>query len=495
MSGFRTELSSQIFKGKTPTILTVLFLLLATLAFSGCNISESSGGKDTKTIGDPTDPDSPQVIKYPGQLPFTDSLSKIDPYTGSGGISYYKIVGLNPGITYRISISSTATFDTYFDSLSVLVYQNPDWSGLECTFSFNSYWSVTSPCPAVSNSEGELYVELTSTVSGKFTLNVEAIVGEGSAAAPIDLTGITPYDTDILDYATSFYKIGGLTPGDSYTVSTSAHSMTMYNDSFTTAICSLSSSCTFTATDNTIWFTVMGAYDDTLFTISFAGNGTPAAIPAEGAIGSEQEITLDTLYSGSVNTSASYYHVSGLTAGSRYRITLSNIFDDNVDLYVFQDATYGSEECFSTAAGTSSEKCETGALAGTELWIEVDGSGALRLLGAYYDLLVEQFFPNEGSGSSTPLELTYDNGLVYSGSVDTVSYYLVSGLAPNTSYVVELRDYTSGNSNISFDLSKTTSSAYSCYTGWEISPGIMTCIITTNADGTIAIDVDEYNYM
>lgn len=113
----------------------------------------------------------------------------------------------------------------------------------------------------------------------------------------------------------------------------------------------------------------------------------------------------DLPHSGKVDSTDSYYEITGLTAGVSYSISLTGM-SDNTNLFVFEDSALAVALCDSFLAATNDEACNA-IPGGTSLWIRVDGS--MTAAGATYTLNVQPPLVPGYSSSNTPLALA-DNG-------------------------------------------------------------------------------------
>ena len=430
-------------------------------------------------------PEAPLVLTYPGALPHNGSMA----YASAG--SYYQITGLIPGEEYVVDLDTTY-------AVTSLVYNQP---GFETGFTCSAWVSPLpdNACVATASANGELFVQTTYTwteLEGAFfTLKLTQANHEGSRSNPLDITSRLPYTTNIPIELSGYYVINGLTAGNSYTVTVNTapdadSDLYIYQDQFESLSCSSTSwgegrseYCTFTAAGSSLWLKLKGATPGNS-TIDIRDHGPARVYTPQGAPGSEVVLTLATPSSGEVDATASYYKVNGVTPAGQYRVVISNMYNDNANLSVYGDAAYTNLLCRSSRASTSTDDCVATAVTDT-LWIKVDGTSANQYLGAEYQVTVYPFFPNQGT-SANPVSLTFGSSdLPRKGSVDSYSYYLISGLAPNTSYNASISGYTT---NLGFSLAKSFSHYPGCYSK-EIETGVEGCILETDAAGTLAVRV------
>jgi len=120
--------------------------------------------------------------------------------------------------------------------------------------------------------------------------------------------------------------------------------------------------------------------------------------------------TLALPHVGLVDNTNSYYEITRAMAGSYYVVNLSDL-SENVDLFVYEDASFISLLCNSQLTLTESENCLAKST-GSSLWVRVDGQ-LTGGLGASYginvtevDILIPDFTSN-----NTPLALLDNDSL------------------------------------------------------------------------------------
>ncbi|MDH5711865.1 MAG: hypothetical protein OEZ15_09410, partial [Gammaproteobacteria bacterium] len=205
---------------------------------------------------------------------------------------------------------------------------------------------------------------------------------------------------------TNYYSTDGLTPNEVYSIKLNGFSVTgdmdlaLTDSAGTTISCDVlavvpngvAEECQFTAgATGTANFkvsyaagTVQESYDISIGTIA-----APVVLVAEGSIATPVTLVLgspELPYAGMVDSTWSYYEVTGLTAGSTYDVSASGVSAD-VDLYVYlTDSTYGATtwDCRPWTFGIVDEAC-TVVATGTSMWIAIDGTysgpGATFTLG------------------------------------------------------------------------------------------------------------------
>lgn len=483
--------------GKKYFSIQYALILFAALSLSAC----SGGGGDSAPTSTTTDPASNAIVlTYPGNLPYSDSITLAD--ATSSVDKLYKITGLTQGQEYTLSlgIDDTARFTAY--ELS------------DFTSSLTGC-SSTSSCTVTPDSNGNVYIKVSffsyTSLTTNYTLNMTEVANfDGSPTTPVALaSGSTITNTAPVDLS-GYYEITGLTAGNSHTVTATTAigasvTIYVYQDQFTALACESigyyfstgsDESCMFTAAGSSIWVRVKGVVEGE-FTLSITDNALPSlynTYTAQGSIGSEVELTLDS-YGMNLETNyeASYYHIAGLTPGETYRAFLDWIEGGNVDLYVYTDSAYTSLGCSSTNIELRDEKCLATASASGELWIKVDGSLAHQYLGASYSMGVYKYYPNEGT-SAERVQLTYgDSTPLHSGTVDSRSYYQVNGLVAGQSYVVDvtniansLTEFTVGGAN---PVGVFTADCE--IPSWELGQASLTCIVEATASGTLTIMAEK----
>jgi len=503
------------------SLFTGFFILSLSLLVSACG--GGGGGTDPGQIDpgqidpDIEDPVLNKVIALNSSSSFPYNGSITVNSTFSSLSQEYKITDLTPGQAYALSLASS-------DATSFTAYAFSDFTSVITACS-----SATS-CNLVPDANGNVYIKVnffsTTSITTNFTLSLSVLSNfEGSPTNPVTLDANTqlPYSKIAPVDLNGYYQITGLVAGNAYRVNLqlaadASASLFVYQDLYSSLACrsvrytsSLGNDagCFLTAANTSIWVRVEGVVEGE-FSLSITDNGLPGRVfSSQGAIGNAFELSLgETQLNATVDYNASYYHIGDLIAGQQYRVYMNFIETDNVDLYVYDDSVFSSIACSSTKPksdfGSSKENCIANASGTGELWIKVDGSVAYQYLGATYFLTVNQFYPNEGT-SSLPLVLDSSAANpLHSGSVDTISYYKLNGLNPNTSYIVDLTNLdSSGNSSLrGFQLflnrpgeSSFFSSACSTVDVLHTPVSSLRCIIHTNANGDMNIRVEsEYEF-
>ncbi|MDH5378464.1 MAG: hypothetical protein OEX00_09090, partial [Gammaproteobacteria bacterium] len=157
------------------------------------------------------------------------------------GTSYFVITGLTANHLYNVAFTETK------GSASYRLY---DASGFVSSVCYSSYTYTDRSCEGSTNASGELYIKVLdysgamgSTFDFVLTPTIPAPVNEGTAAAPIDVTGALPRASEVGASGDSFYVITGLSPGASVVLSSrNAYDdvvyLAVYNDSgFSSNLC------------------------------------------------------------------------------------------------------------------------------------------------------------------------------------------------------------------------------------------------------------------
>jgi len=499
---------------KQKSLLTGFFILLLSLFVSACGGGGSGSpqtdpDKENPTVNNAITLNSSSSFPYNGSITVDNTLNSFS--------QEYKITGLTPGQAYALSLASS-------DSTSFSAYAFSDFTSVITACS-----SDTS-CNLVPDADGNIYIKVnffsTTSLTTNYTLSLSVLSNfEGSPTTPVALDANTqlPYSKIAPADLNGYYQITGLTAGNEYRVNLqlavdASASLFVYQDLYSSLACrsvrytsSLGNdaSCFLTTANSSVWVRVEGVVEGE-FTLGVTDNGQPGRVySSQGAIGNELELTLgETLLNATVDYTASFYHIGNLIAGQQYRVYMNFIDTDNVDLYVYDDSAYSSIACSSTKPksefGSSKESCIASASGSGELWVKVDGSVAHQYLGATYFLTVNQYYPNEGtSGEPILLDASATNPL-HRGSVDTLSYYKLSDLSANTSYIVDLTNLdSSGNASLTgfqLHLNRPGESSFfssACNTDDVVITSVSSaqCIIHTNANGDMNIRVEsEYEF-
>lgn len=292
------------------------------------------------------------------------------------------------------------------------------------------------------------------------------IPSEGTLASPVLLNFPTdlPYhgsviDTDGAFAGTSYYLVSGLTAGRTYSVSianmTENANLNVYQDTaHTTLLCTQYNGtlserrCLATAASDSLAVSPTGSYSFVDFGTYFDLNLTP--LVAQGSASTPVNLDASLLpFNGVVDNSASYYAISGLSAGTRYVITSYNMLQ-NVDLYVYADP---NDFAASTATPLCSSKVPYVGFAGLDacfatstnntLYVKIDGSNSTwnytnqTTHGSPFQFNIE--LPPSAEGTlNAPVSIAATT-LPYTGTVDlTDSYYRLDGLTAGATYNIDI---------------------------------------------------------
>jgi hypothetical protein len=280
--------------------------------------------------------------------------------------------------------------------------------------------------------------DLSSEVAG---ITPKPITSEGSTATPVDLSGTLPYPGRA-GTNSSYYEIPNITAGQSYTVTltdiTADVDLHVYDDpAFTISLGSSATGGTSdevvnpTSSDGSLYVEIT-SLSGGFFTLSAWPEG---GYPAEGSIESPVDITSLRPYFGQVDTTNSYYAVTGVTSGETYLFSMTGLQED-LDLYVYSDSGFANLIGSSIAAGTASESTNV-IPTGESVYIQVSNYEAISGSTFTLDVTMGAGYVAEGSVAD-PVDVT---GLrPYPGEADTTTYsfYTVSGLTPGEFYQVEI---------------------------------------------------------
>ena len=239
--------------------------------------------------------------------------------------------------------------------------------------------------------------------------------GDGTAAAPVELTVGTPKDGSVAKYGHSYYKFTTSSTGaGSYKLSIASLAITESSSSSSSVIAflysgsgynsstqldseSCASSCTLyfdyaNRDASTTYYLRMYGYGKVTYTLNMQQGGS------EGSKNNPVELTLSTAHTGGVEGYYYYWELRGnsfykftTTSADNYTLSMNN--SDSLDCYLLSDSA------FSSLVSNTYNGCT----AGTNLSTTFKGSsGAGLTANTTYYLMTEQ-------KGSTPLTTTYDN--------------------------------------------------------------------------------------
>lgn len=182
-------------------------------------------------------------------------------------------------------------------------------------------------------------------------------------------------------------------------------------------------------------------------------NSDNEATNAEGSVAAPISITSPP-YSGLVDTTASYYVLSGLSAGINYDFSASSV-TDNIGLYVYSNSDFSTGLlCSSVTTGTKVDEICSATTTSDTVYIKIDGSltenGAGFSLGVSAMVVIETFPNGNASAVDTYIELYHSSDLttiVYSDDDDGTGTYsrLAQALISGDTYYLKVRGYGSGS--------------------------------------------------
>ena len=313
------------------------------------------------------------------------------------GYSYYALTGLAANTNYYI----LAGFGPDGQSGAISVYNTFSSGDLtkETSVCSNSWAYLNNGCTAKSDASGNLWVAVGGWATDNGTnFKLEALAvpaNQGSAGAPVNITGLLPYRATVAANGTSYFMVTGLTIGAEYLFSHNESSAGEYiyvynNSGLTGNVCSTyavsnghrSKSCRGLSTSGTAYVVVTGSSAAGYFSLGVsqvpALEGTPATPIAYNSSGS--------LLAGKVNIGASYYKAT-LTPNTLYTISLNSVVGDP-DLQVFNSsAMNGAAACSSIKGQSLTESCQATSDANGNLWITTDGE--LSKGGGTYQLKIQ----------------------------------------------------------------------------------------------------------
>lgn len=422
--------------------LVLLFTLQA--CGSSDNASSDADGDSTTTL---------TVHKQEGSVdPVTGIISPLDitnqlPYRGSalaGGDSYYVVRGLLPFTRYTISVYDL-TQDITLYGYGIASYY---------VYSCSSYRSglAHEACDMSSNANGEIFIRIhasSASADAAYTIDIlPQAVNEGLKESPLEIGDRLPYAATVKSGGNSYYVVSGLIPGQKYNVTLGnvIYYPTLngyphkdfvnpattlcwsHNDGWADEYCQLAA--------NFAGKIYLHVYDN-----SYYASGSYYNINVTAAAGSERYfegyadapvVITGTSYSGQSYRYSSYYRFTGLIPGQRYEFHASN-YTSTTDLNVFvayNESVGTGCSAFSYYAATNDTWCVARADSHGEVNVRMNGADNQ---GGTAFLLRVSTAPVAQGTQQAPAMVT----LPFDGQVDsTRSYYVVTGLQPNTVYAV-----------------------------------------------------------
>ncbi|MDH3325964.1 MAG: tetratricopeptide repeat protein [Gammaproteobacteria bacterium] len=325
-----------------------------------------------------------------------------------------------------------------------------------------------------------------------------ALVCEGVATGGKVVNGVTKFSGQACK-GTSFYEVTGLTASTIYNVGlfglTANADLSVYSSSdySAAAACSpllagiLDEHCQVSSDSlGKLWISVdaNSSIGGTIFQLIVVD--TPALLEGSVDVPLSLSYVNNLPYSGRVDTTISYYQLTGLAADTAYDVYLSQLTGD-AQLSVYANTLL---ECQSTNAGLADEACMAFSDSSGNLVIQVDGTASFA--GATYTIGVNAYSGSPAEGTATArLPLAYNGAVLpHSGSVSSrASYYQVNGLVANVDYVVSLTGLTA---NVDLSVSDPGTNSVVC---GSANAGIIDewCATTANVSGTLWIQVNPIN--
>lgn len=431
------------------------------------------------------------VRPFAAEGDFDSPVAASLPYRGEvdDGMSMYRFDGLVPGETYTIEITSI------LGEISAYGVSDGPYGPERCR-ALSAVQEAQCPVPAGAGGEVYLIVVGGEASGSIYSLDLApgGIPNEGSAGDPVDISGSLPYAGTVSN-ADSYYVIGGLSPGRTYTVQLTSpsddvrlwvassgnwgqnyHVCTSAEPDASDEVCAYAANA-----DGEIHVRVYGG--DTRVGASYTLAIVEGGFYDEGSSIDPLDVTGRLPYSGGVATYWSHYVVTGLVPGATYTVLVDGVSDD-VSLMVWSAPARGPQwlECTSTSPGSDApESCAAKAVNG-ELHIGVGGGHTVE--GATFTLDVTPGgIAREGS-VVVPLDVT--GALPHNGSANRDgSFYLVTGLTPGTVVTVTVGQLTG---DVGLLVEERDTGAGSCHSE---NPGTAdeSCVATAGPSGELHIRV------
>lgn len=400
-------------------------------------VTSSSGG--TVNVGSTA---APVTLALSQDLPYDSSI-------GSIGNSYYKVTGLTAGARYFVDITNST------ESLGLAAFSDDFVTDAGC----DPNYSYGGRCLFVSQGDyATFHVSNSSIFGSNLTLVMTEVSqssqfdGNWNSPSVLDATSADFAHLGIVDGYSSYYKLTGLTVGHTYTVelnSKADDTHLAFVDGLTGVpiywSCATDTRanypviddelCTFTATESEVYVSVARATEDSTdsrFILKLMDDpeseGT-STIPVDLAYASSIH------YVGTVGNSVnSYYHVSGLTPGSSYKVSLTGDASSTYNTLTVYDGDY----TFTTPVSCDSSDtlfCII-TVSGTDLYFTVDPSNVLE--GTDFVVNVTSVPVDDADTNLVATDMPYA-GQRSSYILD----YTVMGYTPNADYVISIADVTS----------------------------------------------------
>lgn len=414
----------------------------------------------------PVGPTLDGYLVHPDDFPFAGAFT-----ASSNSSMRYELSGLTPGQAYEIGITGVSA-DSWVD---VVAFADSDfWSEIGYGYG-QTYGSVSyeEPLRFIADSDGTVYLEVWSQTGVTYTLDLPVAYTGPALTATLVYPGSFPFSGASAS-GDRYYLVTGLTPGVAYTFdlgsSNASYSLGAYADrTFLSPTCGEEisypgvSSCGVVANAN-------GQAYLRVFSHGSAGTVSLAA-STRSAVTPSQTLTFpgSFYFSSTVTTgSATWYRVTGLTAGTPYLF----VIEGAQTLWIYDDV-YATDQLCATEGGGDVETCWVQGAADGDVYVAVDG----RVAGGAFTLQASSLAP-----SST---LAYPADFARSGTMerlDSVAWQ-VTGLTPGAAYSLSLSGVT-GPVNAAVLRHGGNVDAELCWT--EAGVGFEgLCVFTAPADGSV----------
>ena len=413
------------------------------------------------------------------------SLSPSSSVTGQVGVgtSYYKVSGLTPGLVYDISMTNILA------EADLEVTLQHDFMGVECQS--QNTGSQDESCQLPANFLGELYIKATSPSAGAYyALTVTATaqtenIFEGFSDAPVDVTGQLPYNGTV-NYDSSYYMFTGLTSGVRYEVritNNTVNTQVYFYDTLEVVGVDCDLNYGFDVIAERLCVATAPASGNLYLSIPYYGTpgGTYTvdiglAPVAEGDSITPKSIPATSMpYDGQVDTTYSYYVITGLIPDYVYELQ----FNDQTHQYA-KMAVGDSLSTFNLGCGP----CTLRSNINGEIYVKVDGTSTDNEnndLGAWFTLAFGN--PEHAEGSVAEPVVIPGDGSKYAGEVDDrTSYYSATGLVAGQLYQVYLTTDEFSSPGV-YSYTDNTYTTNKC----QWLPGI--CLTSADAGGNLHIAV------
>jgi uncharacterized protein YjdB len=356
-------------------------------------------------------------------LLFPDAFAFGATVTG-GDVSWYRVIGLSPGVPYLLSVAGGQELWVYEDALA---------TSLAC---WTDAAHGTQVCSAYAPASGDLYVAVDGrVVGGDFTLGATSLASAGALAYGSGF----PQQGTLAPLSAVVHEVTGLTPGARYVYVldgvTDVAQAAIYGDAaLAQSLCQAVAGptggalCSFRATSSSAWLQVFGGY---------APLGTGYRIDVAPLEGSSTLAGTALPQAGTVGTGVRGYVVDGLAPGASYTASLGALTGD-ADLYLYEGGSTYVAHCVSAAPGTATETCVAHAGVDGRLYVTVYGGHSAS--GADFSLGVAATAAQSRTGLFTSSEtVTRLGGLYRVGALTPGLAYTFEALAPSAD--VTLRAY------------------------------------------------------